>query len=120
VIQAERLINRFFARRGYGGEVWTTVHSIQVVTLHSNAGKCAFGSKYCTQFPELAELFVLKSRMETDASKKDSVIFVLISRTNFNRNFVRVLCATVRDFSAVIMQSNPGKGLKTNKRESGI
>jgi hypothetical protein len=92
----------------------------QAVTLHSNAGKCAFGSKYCTQFLELAELFVLKSRTETDASKKDSVIFVLISRTNFSRNFVRVLCATVRDFSAVIMQSNPGKGLKTNKRESGI
>jgi hypothetical protein len=42
----------------------------QAVTLHSNAGKCAFGSKYCTQFLELAELFVLKSRTETDASKK--------------------------------------------------
>ena len=41
-----------------------------VVTLHSNVGKYAFGSKYCTQFPELAELFVLKSRTETDASKK--------------------------------------------------
>jgi hypothetical protein len=71
------------------------------VTLHSNAGKCALGSKYCTQFPEFAELFVLKSRTETVASKKDSVIFVLISWTNFSRNFVRVLCATVRDFSAV-------------------
>ena len=51
------------------------------VTLHSNAGNCAFGSKYFTQFPELAELFVLKSRTDNDASKKDSVIFVLISRT---------------------------------------
>jgi hypothetical protein len=40
------------------------------VTLHSNAGKCALGYKYCTQFPEFAELFVLKSRTETDASKK--------------------------------------------------
>jgi hypothetical protein len=89
------------------------------VTLHSNAGKCALGSRYCTQFPEFAELFVLKSRRESDARKKDSVIFVLISRTNFSRNFVRVLCAAVRDFSAVKMQSNPGKGLKTNKRNSG-
>jgi hypothetical protein len=76
-------------------------------------------SKYCTQFPEYAEFFVLKSRIESDACKKDRVIFVLISRTNFSRNFVRVLCATVRDFSAVKMQSNPGKGLKTNKRDSG-
>jgi hypothetical protein len=25
------------------------------VTLHSNAGKCAFGSRYCTQIPEFAE-----------------------------------------------------------------
>src|ERR1700737_800161 len=31
----------------------------------------------------------------------------------------RVLCATVRDFSAVTMQLNPGKGLETNKRDSG-
>jgi hypothetical protein len=92
---------------------------VPTVTLHSNAGKCALGSRYCTQFPEFAELFVLKSRTESDARKKDSVIFVLISRTNFSRNFVRVLCATVRDFSAVKMQSNPGKGLKTNKRDSG-
>jgi hypothetical protein len=77
------------------------------------------GSRYCTRFPEFAELFVLKPRTESDARKKDSVIFVLISRTNFSRNFVRVLCATVREFSAVKMQSNPGKGLKTNKRDSG-
>jgi hypothetical protein len=96
-----------------------TPYSKPSVTLHSNAGKCAFGSRYCTQFPEFAELFVLKSRTESDARKKDSVIFVLISRTNFSRNFVRVLCATVREFSAVKMQSNPGKGLKTNKRDSG-
>jgi hypothetical protein len=75
------------------------------VTLHSNAGKCAFGSRYCTQFPEFAELFVLKSRTESDARKKDSVIFVLVSRTNFSRNFVRVLCATLR----VTLHSNRGK-----------
>ena len=64
-------------------------------------------------------MFVLKSRTETDAGEEDSVIFVLISRTNFSRNFVRVLCATVRDFSAVAMQLDPGKGVKTNKRDSG-
>jgi hypothetical protein len=69
--------------------------------------------------PEFVERLVLKSRTETDARKKDSVIFVLISRTNFSRNFVRVLGVTVRDFSAVTMQLNPGKGLKTNKRDSG-
>src|SRR6266852_4327220 len=63
---------------------------------------------------------VLKSRTETEARKKDSVIFVLISRTNFSRNFVRVLCARVRDFSALTMQLNAGKGLKTNKCDSGI
>jgi hypothetical protein len=32
-------------------------------------------------------MFVLKSRTETDARKKVSVIFVLISRTNFSRKF---------------------------------
>jgi len=37
--------------------------------------------------PELVEMFVLKSRTETDARKKVSVIFVLISRTNFSLNF---------------------------------
>ena len=36
-------------------------------------------------------LFVHKSRTEADARKEDSVIFVLISRTNFSRNFVRDL-----------------------------
>jgi hypothetical protein len=51
--------------------------------------------------------------------KRISVIFVLISRIDFSRNFVRVLCAIVRDFSAMTMQVNPGKGLKTNKRDSG-
>jgi hypothetical protein len=30
------------------------------------------------------------------------------------------LGATVRDFSAVTMQLNPGAGLKTNKLDSGI
>jgi len=64
-------------------------------------------------------LLVLKSRTETNAGRKDGVIFVLISRTNFGRNFVRVLSARVRDFSAVTMQLNPGEGLKTNKRDSG-
>ena len=38
----------------------------------------------------------------------------------FSRNFVRVLCATVQDFSAATIHLNPGKGLKTNKRDSGI
>jgi hypothetical protein len=89
------------------------------VTLHSNAGKCALGSRYCTQFPEFAELFILKSRTESDARKKDSVIFVLISRTNFSLNFVRGLSAKFRGFSATTMHSNPGKGLKTKKRDSG-
>ena len=51
--------------------------------------------------------------------KRFGVIFVLISRTNFGRNFVRVLSARVRDFSAVTMQLNPGEGLKTNKHDSG-
>jgi hypothetical protein len=67
----------------------------------------------------LPELFVLKSRTESDARKKDSVIFVLISRTNFSRNFVRGLSAKFRGFSATTMHSNPGKGLKTNKCDSG-
>jgi hypothetical protein len=58
--------------------------------------------------------------MDGKRRKKDSATFVLISRTNFTRNFVRVFSATVRDFSAVTMQLNPGKGLKTNKRDSGI
>ena len=60
------------------------------------------------------------SRTETDAWKEHSVIFVLISRTNFSRNFVRVLCATVRNFSAATMQLNPGKRSKTNKRDLGF
>jgi hypothetical protein len=85
-----------------------------------NCRKMRFRVQILHSFPEFAELFVLKSRTESDARKKDGVIFVLISRTNFSRNFVRVLCATVREFSAVKMQSNPGKGLKTNKRDSGI
>jgi hypothetical protein len=46
-------------------------------------------------------LFVLKSRTETDARKEDSVIFVLISPTNFSRNFVRDFSATFRGFSAM-------------------
>jgi hypothetical protein len=40
--------------------------------------------------PELVETFVLKSRTETDARTKVIAICVLISRTNFSRNFVRV------------------------------
>ena len=96
------------------------IRRIAVVARYSNPGICSVRVFCGIQIPELVELFVLKSRTETDARKKVSVIFVLISRTNFSRNFVRVLCATIRDFSAVTMQSNPGKGLKTNKRISGI
>jgi hypothetical protein len=48
------------------------------------------------------------------------VSFAFKPRTNLAMNFGRVLCAAVRDFSAVKMQSNPGKGLKTNKRNSVI
>jgi hypothetical protein len=48
-----------------------------IVPLHSNPGICS------------VRLFVPKSRTETDARKEDSVIFVLMSRTTFNRNFVR-------------------------------
>jgi hypothetical protein len=70
--------------------------------------------------PEFVERLVFKSRTEADGRKKDSVTFVLISRTNFTRNFVRVLSATVRDLTALSLQLNPGKGLKTNKRDSGI
>jgi hypothetical protein len=65
-------------------------------------------------------LFVLKSQTETAARKEDSVIFVLISRTNFSRNFVRDLTATFRDFSAMNLQLNPGNRLITNKRYPGI
>jgi hypothetical protein len=99
------------------GHVWKRIADGWSVTLHSNAGKCAFGSEYCTQFPEFSELFVLKFRTESDARKKDGVIFVLISWTNFSRNFVWVICDSL-EFSAVKMQSNPVKGLKTNKRDS--
>jgi hypothetical protein len=65
-------------------------------------------------------LFVLKSWTETDARKEDSVIFVLISRTNFSRNFVREFSATFREFSAMDLQLNPGNRLITNKRYSEI
>jgi hypothetical protein len=65
-------------------------------------------------------LFVLKSRTKTDTRKEDSVIFVLISRPNFSRNFVRDFSATFRDFSAMNLQLNPGNRLITNKRYSGI
>ena len=82
--------------------------------------KCALWPKYCTQFPGFIELLALNFRTETGARKKDSVVFVLISWTNFSRNFVRVSCAIVRALSAVTMQLNAGKGLKTNKRDSGI
>jgi hypothetical protein len=57
------------------------------VTLHSNPGICSVRVFCGIQIPELVEMFVLKSRTETDARKKVSVIFVLISRTNFSRNF---------------------------------
>lgn len=39
-------------------------------------------------------------------------IFVLIARTNFSRNFVRVLCATVRDFSPMTMQFKSRKRIE--------
>jgi hypothetical protein len=58
----------------------------------------------------------LKSRTETAAWKEDSVIFVLISRTNF----IRGLSTKFRDLNAVTMQLNPGKLLKIKKRQSGI
>src|SRR5216683_1629534 len=64
------------------------------VARYSNPGICSVRVFCGIQIPELVEMFVLKSRTETDARKKVSVIFVLISRTNFSRNFVRVLCAT--------------------------
>ena len=70
--------------------------------------------------PNRPSLFVLKSRTETDARKEDSVIFVLIFRTNFSRNFVRDFSATFRDFSAMNLQLNPGNRLITNKHYSGI
>jgi hypothetical protein len=70
--------------------------------------------------PELAHLFVLKSLNETGAYKGHIEIYALISRTNFSKNFVRVLCAVIRDFSAGIMHLYPGKRLKTNRRDSGI
>jgi hypothetical protein len=38
----------------------------------------------------------------------------------FARTFARVFSATIRDLSAMTMQLSPGKGLKTNKRNSGI
>ena len=57
------------------------------VARYSNPGICSVRVFCGIQIPELVELFVLKSRTETDARKKVSVIFVLISRTNFSRNF---------------------------------
>jgi hypothetical protein len=51
------------------------------VTLHSNPGICSVRVFCGIQIPELVEMFVLKSRTETDARKKVSVISVLISRT---------------------------------------
>jgi hypothetical protein len=76
-----------------------------------------------TQIPEyvlLGCLAAFKSRTETDARKEDSVIFVLISRTNFSRNFVRDFSAKFQDFSAMNLQLNPGNRLITNRRYSGI
>ena len=35
-----------------------------VVTLHSNAGKCAPTSKHCTQFPEFAGLLYSNPRQK--------------------------------------------------------
>jgi hypothetical protein len=87
------------------------------VTPYSNPGICSVGL-FSGINPGIRR--AVCTRTENDARKEDSVIFVLISRTNFSRNFVRVLCATIREFSAVTMHLNPRKGLKTNKRNSGI
>src|SRR5258705_13560300 len=83
------------------------------VTLHSNPGICSVRVFCGIQIPELVEMFVLKSRTETDARKKVSVIFVLISRTNFSRNFVRCFSASFRCLSAVNLQLNTGHRLMT-------
>lgn len=90
------------------------------VTLHSNAGIASTRLFSVTYIPEFAHLFVLKSRNETGAYKGDNGRYALLSRTNFIKNFVRVLCAVIRDFSAIRMHLNRGKRLKTNKRDSGI
>jgi hypothetical protein len=62
----------------------------------------------------------LKFRTETDARNEDSVIFVLISRTNFSTDFIWGLSTKFRDLNAVTMQLNPGILLKIKKRQSGI
>ena len=64
---------------------------------------------------EFTERLVLKSRTETNARKKNEVIFVLIFRTNFGRNFVGVLSARVRDFSAVTIQLNPRRSIENKQ-----
>jgi hypothetical protein len=61
-----------------------------VLLSHSNPGIYSAGLFKAFRSRNPAGLFVLKSRTETDARKEDSVIFVLISQTNFSRNFVRV------------------------------
>jgi hypothetical protein len=48
--------------------------------------------------------------------KKIVSFFALISRTNFSRNFVRVLCATVRDFSAGDNSVKAGKKIENKTR----
>jgi hypothetical protein len=84
-----------------------------VVARYSNPGICSVRVFCGIQIPELVEMFVLKSRTETDARKKVSVIFVLISRTNFSRNFVRCFSASFRCLSAVNLQLNTGHRLMT-------
>jgi hypothetical protein len=83
------------------------------VARYSNPGICSVRVFCGIQIPELVEMFVLKSRTETDARKKVSVIFVLISRTNFSRNFVRCFSASFRCLSAVNLQLNTGHRLMT-------
>ena len=85
------------------------------VARHLNPGICSGGLFCRTKIPEFVERLVLKFRTEADGRKKNSVTFVFISRTNFTRNFVRVLSATVQDFSAVTMQLNPGKGFENKQ-----
>lgn len=55
---------------------------------------------YCTLFPEVARCFALKSRIFTTVGKRDMPVHALKSRTNFGLNFVRLLNAEFRDFSA--------------------
>jgi hypothetical protein len=65
----------------------------------------------CDEGMELARSFLVSAGEAVSRVQNEDP-----EHLHFSRNFVRVLCATVRDFSAVTMQLNPGKELKTNKR----